>query len=237
MRLRTRPPLLTYLLITIFQNTLRLSILLQLPHDDARNQISNNILKTVIPVQQKNDILVMKYKNKIIHTIHVTFLLFCSMRSSVKCAGHLDAGHALSRSPYITGQGRNESPFTISLMELLSYYTWAFIADGDCYPAHLQKVVRSLYVRIGHPDSATTAQMFVKRCSGKSQKPVLEVLKKVECDMCQRGRAIPQRPRAALHREPLFNHTVKTDASLLRQHPVLRTCCLIFRYSQGAVLQ
>ena len=80
-------------------------------------------------------------------------------------------------------------------MELLSSHSWAFIADGNCYPVHLQKVVPSLHVKIGHPDSATMAQMFVKHFSGKFQEPVLEVLKKFECDMFKRGRAMPRRPR------------------------------------------
>ena len=51
------------------------------------------------------------------------------------------------------------------------------------------------------------------------------------------SQAMPQRPRTALPREPLFNHTVGMDVWFLRQHPVLHVCCLFSRYSQGAVLQ
>ena len=90
---------------------------------------------------------------------------------------------------------------------------------------------------MGHPDSATMAQMFAKRFSGRSQKPVLEVLKKFKCDLCERRKAMPWRPRTALPREPLFKHTVGMDVWFLRQHPVLHFCCLLSRYSQGAVLQ
>ena len=98
-------------------------------------------------------------------------------------------------------------------------------------------VVRSLHVKMGHPDSATMAQMFAKRFSGRSQKPVIEVLKKFKCDLCERRKAMPRRPRTALPREPLFNHTVGMDVWFLRQHPDLHICCLFSRYSQGAVPQ
>ena len=90
---------------------------------------------------------------------------------------------------------------------------------------------------MGHPDWATMAQMFAKCFSGRSQKPVLEVLKKFKCDLCERRKAMPRRPCTALPREPLFNHTVGMDVWFLRQHPVLHICCLFTRYSQGAVLQ
>ena len=90
---------------------------------------------------------------------------------------------------------------------------------------------------MGHPDSATLAQMFAKRFSGRSQKPVFEVLKNLKCDLCEPRKALPRRPRTALPREPLFNHTIGTDVWFLRQHPVLHICCLFSRYSQGAVLQ
>ena len=92
--------------------------------------------------------------------------------------------------------------------------------------AHLQKVVRSLHVKTGHPYSATMAQMSAKRFSGRSQKPVLDVLKNFKCDMCERRKAMPRRPRTALPREPLFNHTVGMDVRFLGQHPVLNICCL-----------
>ena len=71
---------------------------------------------------------------------------------------------------------------------------WAFIADGDWNTAHLQKIVRSLHVKMGRPDSASIAQMFAKHYSGRSQKPGLKVLTKFKCCLCERRRAIPQRP-------------------------------------------
>ena len=81
------------------------------------------------------------------------------------------------------------------------------------------------------------AQMFAKPFSGLSQKPVLGVLKKFKCDLCERCKVMPRRPHTALPREPLFNHTVGMDVWFLRQHPILHICCLFSRYSQGAVLQ
>ena len=58
-----------------------------------------------------------------------------------------------------------------------------------------------------------------------------------KCDLCERRKSMPRRPRTALPREPLFNHTVGMDVWFLRQHPVLHVCCLFSRYLQGAVLQ
>ena len=81
------------------------------------------------------------------------------------------------------------------------------------------------------------AQMFAKRFSGGSQKPVLEVLKKFKCDLCEHRKVMPRMPRTALPREPLFNHTVGMDVWFLSQHPVFIICCLFSRYLQGAVLQ
>ena len=81
------------------------------------------------------------------------------------------------------------------------------------------------------------AEMLAKLFSRRTQKPVLVVLKKLSCDLCECRKAMPRRPRTALPREPLFNHTVGMDVWFLRQHPVLHICCLFSRYSQGAVLR